>query len=179
MVKDKPQPLAPLRMVGTVESAAPDGEYLQIGEVAALTGLTQRTLRYYEELQLLDPPTRLAGGFRLYSPADVARLRHILRLKGLLGFSLAEVKAIINAEEVQLRPTPNPTDAATVRRRLTQLDHVIANTAGQLDLLDRKLTDMTQLRADLATRLHDLSAQRTTLQAEHDGAQVSAASEYA
>ena len=72
---------------------------MQIGEVAELTGLTQRTLRYYEELQLLDPPSRMAGGFRLYSPDDVARVQHIVRLKQLLGFSLAEIKQIISAED--------------------------------------------------------------------------------
>src|SRR4051794_3783068 len=78
----------PLRVESTpTASPAPDHDYLQIGEVAELTGLTQRTLRYYEELQLLDPPTRLAGGFRLYSPRDVARVRQIMRLKQLLGFS--------------------------------------------------------------------------------------------
>jgi len=172
MVKEKPTPLASVNV-------APDSEYLQIGDVAALTGLTQRTLRYYEELQLFDPPTRLAGGFRLYSPTDVARLRHILRLKGLLNFSLAEVKAILSAEEVQTRAPVDPSDAAGVRRRLAQLDHVIANTSGQLDLLDRKLADMIPLRADLAARLHALAAQRAALQADHEGAQVYAASEYA
>ena len=178
MVKDKPVPGA-FVSVAPAPAGAPDAEYLQIGDVAALTGLTQRTLRYYEELQLFEPPTRMAGGFRLYSPADVARLRHILRLKGLLGFSLAEVKAILSAEEVQTRSPVDPSDAAGVRRRLAQLDHVIANTSGQLDLLDRKLADMTQLRTDLAARLHDLAAQRAALQVEHEGAQVYAASEYA
>ena len=41
--------------------------YLQIGEVAERTGVTQRTLRFYEEKGLLKPPSRLEGGFRLYS----------------------------------------------------------------------------------------------------------------
>src|SRR5215204_4978289 len=78
---------------------APATEYLQIGELAEQTGLTQRTLRYYEEIGLLDPPSRMAGGFRLYSPQDLARIQQIVRLKQLLGFSLAEIKTIITAQE--------------------------------------------------------------------------------
>ncbi len=65
MVKDKAVPTVSVNVAPMV----PDSEYLQIGDVAVLTGLTQCTLRYYEELQLFAPPTRLAGGFRLYSPA--------------------------------------------------------------------------------------------------------------
>jgi DNA-binding transcriptional MerR regulator len=156
-----------------------EGDYLQIGEVAALTGLTQRTLRYYEELQLLDPPTRMAGGFRLYSPADVARVRRILQIKGLLGFSLAEVKAILAAESAQARPLANPPDAADVRRRLATLDQVIANTSAQLDLITRKMAEMESLRTDLQTRLADLQARQATLQTAQDHAAVHASSEYA
>jgi DNA-binding transcriptional MerR regulator len=44
----------------------------RIGEVAKLTGVTTRTLRYWEELQLLQPSSYRASGERLYSPADVA-----------------------------------------------------------------------------------------------------------
>ena len=71
--------------------------YLQIGEAADSVGLTQRTLRYYEEKGLLDPPSRMDGGFRLYSPVDVERLNRITELKSLLGFSLAEIKEMIGA----------------------------------------------------------------------------------
>src|SRR6188508_889300 len=97
-------------------------EYLQIGELAEQTGLTQRTLRYYEEIGLLDPPSRMTGGFRLYSPQDLARIQQIVRLKQLLGFSLAEIKTIITAQEElseirsQYRADPD------ARHRLEALD---------------------------------------------------------
>ena len=51
---------------------------LQIGEVAERTGVTQRTLRFYEEKGLLRPPERMDGGFRLYSEADVKRVEQPL-----------------------------------------------------------------------------------------------------
>ena len=83
---------------------------LQIGEVADRTGVTQRTLRFYEERGLLKPPTRMEGGFRLYSEDDVARVTQIRRLQDLLGLTLAEIKDMVEAEEVkeELRATYRP-----------------------------------------------------------------------
>src|SRR6266550_1203409 len=72
---------------------------MQIGEVAERTGLTPRTLRYWEEIGLLPPAERLEGGFRLYSAADLERLTRIVQLKKLLGFSLSEVRRVVEAEE--------------------------------------------------------------------------------
>ena len=156
---------------------AAEHDYLQIGEVAELTGLTQRTLRYYEELQLLDPPTRMAGGFRLYSPADVARLQHVVRLKQLLGFSLAEIKEIVTAEEAQADLDAGSDNAASARR-LARIEHLIAGTSAQLDMLARKIGQMEVLRGELADRLHELESRRAALLIEHEGAQLHAASEY-
>src|SRR5688572_13785690 len=83
---------------------------LQIGEVADRTGVTQRTLRFYEERGLLKPPTRMDGGFRLYSEDDVGRVEQIKRLQNLLGLTLAEIKDMVEAEEVkeELRATFRP-----------------------------------------------------------------------
>jgi DNA-binding transcriptional MerR regulator len=74
----------------------------RIGEVAKLTGVTTRTLRYWEELQLLQPTSYRASGERLYSPADVARVTRIRNLQELLGFSLAEVRTVLNAGDVDV-----------------------------------------------------------------------------
>ena len=73
-------------------SANGEPSYFQIGEAAERTSLTQRTLRYYEEKGLLKTPTRMDGGFRLYSDEDLDRLERIKELKDLLGFSLADIK---------------------------------------------------------------------------------------
>src|SRR5215211_6551729 len=83
---------------------------LQIGEVADRTGVTQRTLRFYEERGLLKPPTRMEGGFRLCSEDAVARVTQIRRLQDLLGLTLAEIKDMVEAEEVkeELRATYRP-----------------------------------------------------------------------
>src|SRR3974390_1627610 len=77
--------------------------YFQIGEAADRAQLTQRTLRYYEEKGLLHPPTRMDGGFRLYSDEDMERIERIRELKDLLGFSLAEILEMLESEDVRLQ----------------------------------------------------------------------------
>ena len=72
---------------------------MQIGDVAARTGLSLRTLRFYEEAGLAEPTERSAGGFRLYSEADCARIDFIKRLKPL-GFSVEEMRELMGLLEV-------------------------------------------------------------------------------
>jgi MerR family transcriptional regulator, copper efflux regulator len=67
---------------------------LQIGQVAERTGLSLRTIRFYEENGLVRPTRRTGGGFRLYSEDDVARLEVIKRMKPL-GFSLEEMRELL------------------------------------------------------------------------------------
>lgn len=67
---------------------------MQIGEVAEQTGLSLRTIRYYEEVGLVTPSARTTGGFRLYSETDVARLRLVRRMKPL-EFSLEEMRRVL------------------------------------------------------------------------------------
>jgi DNA-binding transcriptional MerR regulator len=143
------------------ESAAP--EYLQIGELAEQTGLTQRTLRYYEEIGLLDPPSRMAGGFRLYSPQDVSRIQQIVRLKQLLGFSLAEIKTIITAQEElsELRSRYHADPDA--RHRLAALDRAETIVRRQLDLIDQKIEQMQTMRAELTAKLARYDTRRAEL----------------
>jgi len=62
----------------------------RIGELAAKVGMTERTIRYYEELGLLDSVKRLDGGTRVYTDDDVRRLKFIRKLK-VLGLSLQEM----------------------------------------------------------------------------------------
>lgn len=71
---------------------------MQIGEVAARTELSLRTIRHYEETGLVIPSARSQGGFRLYTEADVARLMVIRRMKPL-GFSLDEMRDLLAATD--------------------------------------------------------------------------------
>lgn len=64
-----------------------------IAEVCERTGLSPRTVRYYEEIGLLPGVRRRAGGRRVYGPDELERLGFIHRLKGL-GLSLAEIREL-------------------------------------------------------------------------------------
>ncbi|MEE2033266.1 MerR family transcriptional regulator [Rhodococcus chondri] len=69
---------------------------MQIGQVAARTELSIKTIRHYDEIGLVAPSARSAGGFRLYTDADVQRLLVIRRMKPL-GFSLDEMRELLAA----------------------------------------------------------------------------------
>jgi DNA-binding transcriptional MerR regulator len=68
--------------------------HVQIGEVAERTGLSLRTIRYYEEVGLVTPSSRTTGGFRLYSELDVSRLQLVKRMKPL-DFSLEDMRELL------------------------------------------------------------------------------------
>jgi DNA-binding transcriptional MerR regulator len=136
-------------------AAAPCGESLRIGDVARLVGTTPRTIRYYEEIGLLpDVPERPSGRHRLYTPAEVERLREVMRLKHLLGVSLEELKTLLTAEEAR----------AEVRAQLRRAD---VNPARQRELLqealghiDRQLELVRHRAGELAKLEHELCETR-------------------
>ncbi|MFF9335621.1 MerR family transcriptional regulator [Streptomyces albogriseolus] len=75
-----------------------DDKHMQIGEVAARTELSLRTIRHYEETGLVIPSARSQGGFRLYTETDVARLMVIRRMKPL-GFTLEQMRDLLDATD--------------------------------------------------------------------------------
>ncbi len=86
-------------------------EHRQIGDVAQRTGLSLRTIRYYEEVGLVTPSARSHGGFRLYTEADTARLDIVARMKPL-GFSLDEMRDLLEALDAISRDDAEPTERA-------------------------------------------------------------------
>lgn len=75
-------------------TGTPRSELMQIGQVAERTGLSLRTIRFYEENGLVVPTARSDGGFRLYSENDVARLEVIKRMKPL-GLAVEEMRELL------------------------------------------------------------------------------------
>jgi Predicted transcriptional regulators len=71
-----------------------DDDVRQIGEVAELIGLSLRTLRHYDDIDLVTPSARSEGGYRLYTAEDVNRLLLIRRMKPL-GYTLADMRQVI------------------------------------------------------------------------------------
>jgi len=129
------------------------GAYLQIGEVAERTGVTQRALRFYEEKGLLKPPSRMEGGFRLYSEDDVRRVEQIRRLQKLLGFTLAEIKEMVEAEEVnwQLQAAYRP--QADLRERRDGITKALEVTERQCAVIRQKIGALQDMQAHLEEKL--------------------------
>src|ERR671927_979129 len=73
-------------------------ELERVGEVAERLGVSPRTIKYYEELGLVEPEARSPGGFRLYGEEDVLRLERILRMKGM-GYSLAAIRELLAVKD--------------------------------------------------------------------------------
>lgn len=100
-----------------------DEPVLHIGEVAARTDLSLRSLRHWEDVGLLQPSGRSDGGFRLYTEADVDKILVIRRMKPL-GFSLDEMKAVMTDIETLADPDVAEDAGSAARLRLvaTQQD---------------------------------------------------------
>jgi MerR family transcriptional regulator, repressor of the yfmOP operon len=132
----------------------------QIGEVAEQTGVTQRTLRFYEEKGLVDPPERMEGGFRLYSDEDVNRILYIKRLQELLGFTLSEIKEMVEAEELlqQLVATFRPD--RELPARLKRSDQIIDALTRQLEVVNHKVEHLTTMREELMGKMDRMQKRR-------------------
>jgi DNA-binding transcriptional MerR regulator len=141
------------RRGAVAEPESTDHAYLQIGEVAERTGVTQRTLRFYEEKGLLKPPGRMDGGFRLYSEDDVRRVEQIKRLQTLLGFTLAEIKDMVEAEEIKTQIKATYRKDAQVSERRAKLLKARDVTRGQVAVIDQKLAALHEMKAHLDEKL--------------------------
>jgi DNA-binding transcriptional MerR regulator len=138
---------------------------LRIGEVAELTGVTARTIRYYEEIGLLGAGERLQGQHRLYTQADVDRISEIVRLRDLLGLSLEQLSQLVEAEAAraglrqEYQATEDPEDRQRIlRQSLGYIDSQLAlvqSRRAELEQLERELTDKRTL---VKRRLTELGA---------------------
>jgi DNA-binding transcriptional MerR regulator len=124
---------------------------LRIGDVARLVGTTPRTIRYYEELGLLpEAPERPSGQHRLYTDAEVERLREVMRLKHLLGLSLEELRTLLTAEEARAEVRAQlRRDDVHPERRHELLDEALGHIDRQLGLVRHRAQELTKLVLEL------------------------------
>src|SRR5437868_14826167 len=124
-----------------------------IEQVAARTGLTKRTLRYYEEVGLLPPTDRTEGNYRRYSEDDIARLERIKKLRELLGFSLADIRKLLEADDERDHIKVAYKQETEPAAKIAQLDRIDELIHGQLELIEQKLTGLEEMRAALLAKL--------------------------
>ena len=106
-----------------------------IAEVCETTGLSARTVRYYEELGLLPGVRRRAGGRRVYGPDEIERLGFIQRLKAL-GLSLADVKELNAVYGI----------AGSTRAMLERLDEQLGR---HVEDVDGRIAELTALHDEI------------------------------
>lgn len=129
-------------------TAAPAGSSYRIGELAAKVGLTERTIRYYEERGLLESVKRLEGGQRMYTDDDVRRLKFIRKLK-VLGLSLAEM------QELETLYGRHHTNAKVLPRLIELLDSHLATVGERLGELAALRDEIRSYRQHVMKRLEE------------------------
>lgn len=132
---------------------------LSIGAAAARAGVTERALRYYQELGLLVPCAHTKGGMRRYSEKDLERVARIRELQTLLGLNLDEIAGVLRNEDrtAQIRAAYHDkgTDAAE-RRRLLQESLGLARELRQT--VEAKRAELDSFLADLDTRIDKIES---------------------
>ncbi|MBK3585774.1 MerR family transcriptional regulator [Streptomyces microflavus] len=123
-----------------------DDKHMQIGEVAARTELSLRTIRHYEETGLVSPSARSQGGFRLYTETDVQRLMVIRRMKPL-GFTLDQMRDLLDATD-----RLDSDDALDTGERETLLERVRTYQQAAAEQVE-KLRIQLERAEDFATTL--------------------------
>ena len=110
-------------------------KYYHIGELANVLDLSPRTIRYYEEIGLLNSIKRIEGGKRVYTDKDFQRLKFIQRLKHL-GLTLSEMNELEDIYQIH----------RTNRKVLPRLLELLDNHAGKID---ERIHNLNRLKEDI------------------------------
>lgn len=105
---------------------------MRIGTLATTTGLTAKTIRYYEQSGLLPAPPRTAGGYRDYPPEAQARLTFIHDAQ-TAGLTLVEIRGVLTLRDSGQGPCP----------------HTAAQIEAHLRHIDERITALTRTQAAL------------------------------
>ncbi|UJF35005.1 MerR family transcriptional regulator [Paenibacillus hexagrammi] len=127
-----------------------------VEEVAAKFQVTSRTLHYYEEIGLIPPIPRTDGGHRQYSQEIVERLDHILRIKRVLGVSLQEISAILEAENSlnELKLQYREIDSDEDKRSILLQSSVLLQSL--VDSIQQKVSSLEKLKGSFEQRLDNV-----------------------
>ena len=119
-------------------------KYYKIGQLANLVGVSPRTIRYYEEIGLLNSIRRLEGGKRVYTDQDYQRLKFIKRLKHL-GLTLAEMHELEDIYEI------HGTNKKVLPRLLELLE-------GHVEKIEERVRNLEKLKSEILTYHQRISA---------------------
>ncbi|WP_433401622.1 MerR family transcriptional regulator [Streptomyces sp. CA-146814] len=131
-----------------------DDDHMQIGEVAARTELSLRTIRHYEEVGLVVPSARSQGGFRLYTETDVQRLMVVRRMKPL-GFTLDEMRDLLDVtDRLDASRAAERAERAELLERMAVYEQTAAR---KIEELRTQLSRAEDFAATLRARLQNVA----------------------
>ncbi|MCG7380953.1 MerR family transcriptional regulator [Paenibacillus sp. ACRSA] len=139
----------------------------KIDDVAKESGLTKRTIRYYEEIGVMPSPQRTDGGTRLYTWEDITYLKKVVRAKEVLGFSLQELHAYVATSDALNEQRFDYQQTIEVQERIEKLSKMETTLNEQLELIEQKLysihavqSELEELRERVQTGIQRLQEQK-------------------
>ncbi len=135
---------------GAPGTLAAEARLLSIGAAAAVLGISERALRYYQQLGLVTPCARTPGGMRRYSEEDLERVTRIRELQSLLGLNLDEIAVVLRHEDrvAEIRQsfrderTGAPERAELLSEALELNENLRATVEAKRAALDKFLADI-------------------------------------
>ncbi|EIT85603.1 MerR family transcriptional regulator [Fictibacillus macauensis ZFHKF-1] len=137
---------------------------MKIDEVAKLTGITKRAIRYYEEIGLTAPPDRSDGQMRRYTEQDVKQLQRVVDAKEVLGFSLQELQHFLTLKERILEHKEQYTSSSSEVLKKQELNEIEQGLTEQQQMLQEKMEKMKRFQdeiADLLSKVQRLKTDKT------------------
>lgn len=123
----------------------------QIGELAARVHLSLRTLRYWEEVGLITPSARSAGGFRLYTEENVQRVMLIRRMKPV-DLTLDELRILADAADLLSHDQGSPAERAEAA---ATVDGYIGRIRARCEILRDRIAEAELAAIDLEALIAD------------------------
>jgi DNA-binding transcriptional MerR regulator len=131
---------------------------LRINEVAIETGLTARSIRYYEEMGLLEPAARSEGDYRLYDASDLERLQFIRSLRDDAGFSLSQIGQLLEDDEARERNRERFRQAGDPDERRALILDARGRVDHQVEILEAKAARLATMIEEARARGRHLDA---------------------
>jgi DNA-binding transcriptional MerR regulator len=130
----------------------------QIGEVVEITGLTHRTLRYYEELGLLGERGHTPGKHRIYTDEDLERISRITRFKELMGHQLSEIKELVDLDQERQSLREEAATAGSKAEKARKLERIREIFVKELGFLRERQSRLGEVERLLTERIKDVDA---------------------
>ncbi|MCS7464026.1 MerR family transcriptional regulator [Paenibacillus doosanensis] len=122
---------------------------LKIDDVAKQSGLSKRTIRYYEEIGILPSPERSEGGTRLYRQEHIEYLNRITVAKEVLGFTLQELQHFLSLRDSLESQKAEYKKASDPKEQMEKLNEILAITDNQLEIIAQKIHKILSIQTEL------------------------------